>query len=167
MSMEDIKKQIIEKEKELKLFDETLKMYANQKEALENELNSLRRVLRENDPKYLGIPNICFSIIDENDHREIEYSKQRKERGFDSSELWNLDSTITEFILPRLKAFRESLCGYPSCLSDIEEWENILDKIIVAFQIYNSPYFMTEDNDLSIWEEGWNLFCEYFTRLWS
>jgi hypothetical protein len=25
---------------------------------------------KNRDPKYLGIPNICFSLIDENDDRE-------------------------------------------------------------------------------------------------
>jgi hypothetical protein len=37
------------------------------------------------DVKYLGIPNICFSLTDKNDKREKKLSKQRMVRGFDDS----------------------------------------------------------------------------------
>jgi hypothetical protein len=33
------------------------------------------------DFKYLGIPNICFSITDKEDKRETYFKKQRIERG--------------------------------------------------------------------------------------
>ena len=57
------------------------------------------------DPKNLGIPNINFSIYTDNDKREEKFLKQRLEIGFDESETWSLYTTISNFILPRLKKF--------------------------------------------------------------
>lgn len=65
------------------------------------------------DPKYLGIPNIQFSLTDKDDKREKNFSKQRIERGFDDSETWSLDSTITSFILPRLKDSKKLRLDFP------------------------------------------------------
>ena len=59
------------------------------------------------DPLTCGIPNICFSNVSalrSTDGRITEYKQQRIERGFDSSELWNLDTTVAKFLLPRLEA---------------------------------------------------------------
>lgn len=47
---------------------------------------------------------------------------------------WNLDVTIADFIIPRLKKFKKDTNGYPATLSSFEEWQNILDKIITAFE---------------------------------
>jgi hypothetical protein len=50
------------------------------------------------DVKYLGVPNICFSLTDKNDKRGIEFTKQRIERGFDYSKTWSLRDSIALFI---------------------------------------------------------------------
>ncbi len=84
---------------------------------------------------------------------------QRRRRGFDDSELWSLDDTILQFILPRLKRFRaKERVGWPGpqaifnidydkyeALSDeeqddlsdrsLEEWDRILDKMIRAIEL--------------------------------
>ena len=62
------------------------------------------------DPKELtkqGTPNICFSILSEGDDREEEYKQQRIKQGFDDSETWSLDTTVAQFLLPRLKRYQE------------------------------------------------------------
>ena len=41
------------------------------------------------------------------DYRHPKFKEQRKERGFDDTETWCLDSTITSFVLPRLERFKE------------------------------------------------------------
>lgn len=41
--------------------------------------------------------------LDGKDSRSEDWKKQRKERGFDSSELWSLGDTIVKFSLPRIK----------------------------------------------------------------
>jgi hypothetical protein len=119
------------------------------------------------DVKYLNIPNICFSLTDKYDDREVDYSKQRLLRGFDDSETWSLTDTICYFILPRLQRFKEINAGTPVPLTD-EEWNTILDKMIVAFQL------TCRDKGSRIWndeeskqiDEGLDLFREWFMALW-
>jgi len=95
------------------------------------------------DPKYLGIPNICFSLTDIDDKREKKYEKQRIERGFDDSELWSLDYTIIELILPRLKTFNKKYKDtfIKPCNTQKKFIEN-LNFIIKGFDLY-----LDEDND--------------------
>jgi hypothetical protein len=116
------------------------------------------------DPKNLGIPNINFSIYTDGDKREEKFSKQRLEQGFDESETWSLYTTISNFIIPRLKKFRDVTCAYPPELTP-EEWDNILDKMIKSFEIASNSDFMTEEQS-DEFREGFNLFNEYFFALW-
>lgn len=119
------------------------------------------------DIRYSNIPNICFSLVDENDYREKKYSKQRKKRGFDDSETWSLTDTISRFILPRLQRFKKIHSGMPVTLTT-EEWNDILDKMILAFELTN------RDNGIRDWseeeskqvDEGLDLFREWFLNLW-
>lgn len=54
--------------------------------------------------------------------RFFQFKKQRIERGFDDSSLWELFSDLAEYILPRIKAFKEmERSGYPSYFSEFEE----------------------------------------------
>lgn len=102
--------------------------------------------------------------IDKNDKRQKKWKKQRKQRGFDSTELWNLDVTITKFVLPRLKAFKEEIIGYPANLSE-KKWDKILDKIIAAFEILsNEDPFLYDDEKV---DNGLKLFAKYYNRLWD
>ena len=116
----------------------------------------------EKDPKYLGIPNICFSLTE--NKREIKYKKQRLKRGFDDSETWSLYTTIASFIVPRLKRFKKVNNGYPANLTE-EEWDTILDKMIFSFEnCDHDKLFEKEFYDK--YEEGINLFAKYFMGLW-
>jgi len=109
----------------------------------------------------------------------------------DGKEIVNLDLTLCTFILPRLKAFR--LYAVDSCpLIDVDatkepkqirgskeyslmfdEWLNILDKIILAFEYYLQPYNaendktnISSDQREKLIEEGFSLFGKYLTALW-
>lgn len=42
------------------------------------------------------------------DNRQKIWKKQYNERGFDNTQLWNLDYTIIQFITPRLKEFKKN-----------------------------------------------------------
>jgi hypothetical protein len=115
-----------------------------------------------------GIPNVCFSLVDENDNRWEKYTQQRLERGFDDSETWNLDATISMFIYPRLKAFIEDvkrLECHPGNIS-FDEWLNILNEILKAFEILSQDSERTEDEEKII-ERGLDLFREHFHNLWT
>lgn len=137
-----------------------------------------------------GIENVNFSLIDPDDDRWEKYKQQRLERGFDNSELWNLDSTIVKFILPRLKAFREIAYSTPGSLAyEFEQkgysneeankladkaWEEILDKIEWAFENYSNEPTSEPGKDFrkeykkynKKLDEGFKLFGKWFSAFW-
>lgn len=117
------------------------------------------------DPKYLGIPNISFSLVTPGDDREELFAKQRLERGFDSSELWSLKDTIANFILPRLKAFADDPCGHPGSFNNVEEWQTVLNKMVRSFELSNKDILTEKEH--SEWHAGMKLFKEYFFCLWN
>lgn len=95
------------------------------------------------------------------------FKAQHEERGFDDTELWNLDVSIAKFIFPRLKAFSKSGCR-PGHLEE-EEWLEILNKMIRSFEL------MSDDVDAFSYdakinmeiEEGLELFHQYYRNLWN
>jgi len=110
----------------------------------------------------------------------IKWWWQRRRRGFDDSELWNLDHTIAKFILPRLKRFKEICHGYPSELHvdgdgkiGEKRWDEILDKMIISFEaVINMDETILEGKEAyeaanKHHKEGMKLFCEYFGNLWD
>ena len=102
--------------------------------------------------------------IKETNKRFKKYRKMNKKLGFDATETWNLDNSIAQFTLPRLKYFRKHLNGYPSDLS-LPEWKVVLDKMIFAFEN------LIEDNldieNTKKVKEGFKLFGKYFMNLWD
>lgn len=112
-----------------------------------------------------GIKNVCFSMIDETDSRWETYTKQRLERGFDSSELWNLDATIAKFIYPRLKVFAENADGcHPSDVTQ-EEWNDILKRMVNGFELLSSDR-MKSDEEAQLEDDALDLFAQWFNGLW-
>lgn len=113
--------------------------------------------------------DVSFSLDDGTFEDSPLYAKQREERGWDDTEVWNLDYSISSFILPRLKVFRKIHHGHPSNLSE-NEWEEYLDKMILAFEL-NLSYEDLASDDLEEKEseikEGLALFAEYFNQLWD
>lgn len=109
-----------------------------------------------------NIPNVNFTLIDREDDRWDEYKKQRLERGFDNSETWSLDSTISKFIEPRLRVFREIHGGYPGNMTE-DEWDEILYKMIRAFEYINKDETYEHQDEV---KEGLDLFREHFFGLW-
>ena len=78
----------------------------------------------------------------------------------------DLDYTIAEFVVPRLKLFKKEVDCHPQEFNSLEEWKNVLDKMIKAFdnmEIFYSP----SDKDLkNAVEEGLNLFRKHYHDLW-
>ena len=109
--------------------------------------------------------------------------------GIKSSELWSLDATLTDLILPRIKAFRKmERHGYPVLGRDIKadsnsssadderveaEWENILFDIEKGFEAHKKltgEGFDTHEEDF--WSEetvqkALRLFAEHYGHLWD
>ena len=116
-----------------------------------------------------GIPNVCFTLIDETDERWDEYEKQRLERGFDVSETWSFDATISKFIYPRMKVFLEDtkrLGIHPADLNSVDEWVDIIEKMIKGFELLTLDRIKTDDENKII-EEALDLFREHFHSLWT
>lgn len=105
-----------------------------------------------------------------------------------NSELWHLDCTICEWIVPRLKQFKKINCAYPGIdpMDTPEKWDEALDKMIRAFELAKyDPIDLDENlvpadydeydhkkykNIAEKWknkvDEGLQLFATWFTSLW-
>ena len=106
--------------------------------------------------------------------------------GIKESELWSLDATLTDLILPRIKAFRKmERHGYPVLGKDIEkvygvdddrkeaDWENILFDIERGFEAHKkltAAEFNTHAEELwaeETMQKGLRLFAEHYAHLWD
>lgn len=94
--------------------------------------------------------------------RDLQFYQQRRKWGFDDSDLWNLDMTIAEFALPRIKKFREANFCYPNGTT-LEEWNEILDKIIFAFEKITQDKHLEFPKEI---QEGTELFGKWMQALW-
>lgn len=119
-----------------------------------------------------GRKNVNFSVDSTSAHSE-ECVKQRMTRGFDDTELWNLDHTIVKFILPRLKEFKKLSKGsYPNEVGTEEKWQEILEKIIVGLEYYlekDRVMDITENEAngrMFVMEEAFQLLIKHFVNLW-
>lgn len=132
----------------------------------------------KNDP--LGIKNVNFSddsASNVNDDRYNIWMKERLTQGFDSTELWSLSNTISQFVLPRLKEFKKIHHGYPGSIKNPQEWDELLDDMIFAFEYhlddYNEKSYVSKDGslidteDYSKFKFGITKFAEYFMDLWD
>ena len=78
--------------------------------------------------------------------RRIRFFFQRRIRGFDDSETWNLDVTFLNWLYPRFKRFIELNGGYPMDRKTFEEWDNELKyreeqlKMLVDYGAFDFPY---------------------------
>ena len=98
---------------------------------------------------------------------EFKHYKQRVVRGWDDSDIWSLDYTISQFVLPRLKGLKEQKGCHPNTLT-VQEWDDIMDKMILAFELN------IKDTDDGIDKEereqmkkGLALFAKYYCSLWD
>lgn len=99
----------------------------------------------------------------------LKMKYQKTARGFTDEELWNLDCTFVDWIIPRLKVFKEKTIGYPADVKSPEEWDKILDKIIKAFELYKQAPcddLKQLHMDNQIIKEGFELFAKRIHNLW-
>lgn len=104
------------------------------------------------------------------DKRRHKWYRQCKKFGFDDRDTWSLFTTISVFVLPRLKRFRSVAAGYPSDLTQ-EEWNGLLDKMIFAMDFLANEDEINLKRDVPIEEyrkvqEGCELFGKWFRDLW-
>lgn len=92
---------------------------------------------------------------------------QRRFRGWDDSETWSMDYTFVEWIIPRLKRFKQLENGHPSDLS-WETWQRILDDMIEGFEFYLKEDELTnyEKREDGKFKKAMFLFYTYLENLW-
>lgn len=106
--------------------------------------------------------------------RSLGFNQQRFERGFDNSDLWNLDSTLAKLIKKRLQAFKAcGLQGWPKKnkkqigeFYSQEEVGEILDSMITAFDLYNQSDIRTKKEMKQI-QKGFKNFITHYNDLWN
>ncbi len=117
------------------------------------------------DIKYLGVPNICFSLTDKEDSREPEFILQRIKTGFDESETWSLRDTIANFIIPRLERYIE--IAEETIVRDkklINDTNNLLLSLKLVVRDNGSSIYTNEEEKQLI--TGLNCFSKVFMSLW-
>lgn len=127
---------------------------------------ALCKKLKQPKANYFG----CFTELGHKDKRLKKFVQERKEFGFDESELWSLRSSIANFTLPRLKKFAEIHISTPANMS-AEEWQNKLNSMILALeycvtQLYDHSNPPSEQMMCKI-DQGFKDFGEYFLDLWD
>lgn len=110
----------------------------------------------ESQYSYFG----CANTLPKTDDRLEKFRKQREERGFDETEMWNLDKTVAAFILPRIKYYAEHYISTPEDEADME-------LIIFAFTMLASEEFHYAAEDYKKIQKGLRLFMEYLPSLWT
>lgn len=126
--------------------------------------------------------------------RAITFWWQRRTRGFDDSDLWSLDYTILRFTLPRLKALREMVHGFPgeflyadeteqavwayeALPSEAQErisneafqrWKDTIGEMIESIELWleHDGNFENDEQEKRF-QKGWVLFQKYFFALWD
>lgn len=117
------------------------------------------------DIRYIGVPNICFSLLSKGDEREKQFRKQRIKQGFDESETWSLSDTICNFIIPRLKMFIEVTT---ETKSRDKEFIGKCEKMLVAFELLarDKGIRLFTDEEKKKVNKGLALFSKLFESLW-
>jgi thiamine kinase-like enzyme len=110
--------------------------------------------------KPLNYYGCAFNVLKEDDERKPKWAEQRDKWGFDDTETWNLDNTIVDFILPRLKRFVKVTNGYPNEFKNMREWKKTLNKIIKGLEKYEDDFRGEES------KEAIGLLFKHFSSLW-
>lgn len=110
------------------------------------------------DKRYYGLAH----EMREDDDRLPGWFNQIKERGFDSTEMWNLDLTFVKFMTPRLESFKNTL---PE--KDIQQIKD-LDLIINCFiKRINDPSYYSNIDLIKEISEAYILFAKILPGLWN
>lgn len=100
--------------------------------------------------------------------RAVKHWWQRRIRGWDDTDTWNLDIATAKFLAPRLKLFRELNNGYPGRepFDTPEKWDAALERMQKAMEYWAAEGPWEEPNETAKHEEGIRLFGEWFGALW-
>ena len=116
------------------------------------------------------------------------WTPTEEDEGVREQELWSLDMTLTDYILPRIIAFRKmKRHGYPVSDADVAsyndtndeetkaseahamaEWENILFDIEMAFKtLKDTMHYDRSTKQEEAIKHGLALFAKHYEHLWD
>lgn len=116
-----------------------------------------------------------ITAIDSGQSRQLYYYWQRDWRGFDGSEMWSLDSTILNWLIPRLEEFSywSSGHGWPNGIKNGEikylDGGKVTEEMVEGFKLlkdhlYNHKVSVSDKQKIN---RSFNLFKEHFGNLWT
>lgn len=125
--------------------------------------------------KHEYVKRTYITFIEDGQARQWWYYWQRNWRGFDASDMWNLDSRILDWLIPRLKRFADDAKGHGWPTMNGKEIEyrdgrEITEQMVEGFELLKKSY----DTDKDLNERGmqkvnlaFNLFKKHFDNLWT
>ena len=129
--------------------------------------------------KYMGldffgkhVERTYITAIDSSQSRQLYYYWQRNFQGFDGSEIWNLDSKILEYLIPRLEYFSKygGDQGWPIMKNGELEYikgKVFVDEMIKGFKLYKEDRMHYTEYEKRCMNRAFNLFKEHFGNLWT
>lgn len=112
-----------------------------------------------------------YIILISEDTRQLYYYWQRDRRGFDGSDMWNLEAKILEWLIPRLECFVKVSKGHgwPVLKNGIVEYSdgsNLAEEMLTGFKIYQEKDSW-DKKDTQLVNRAFNLFKKHFSDLWT
>jgi len=94
---------------------------------------------------------------------------QRARHEFSEDQFWGLDHTVARLVVAGIKSQRAAAHGYPGELGSWEEWDEILAKIQISFQVFldHSGWWDESSEYEKIFQGGMALFAKWFGGLWD
>jgi len=119
--------------------------------------------------------------------KEVYRFYQRGVRGYGDRDLWNFDYYLANIISKGLQQFKRDSFTYPSDFKDEIEWENAIVDVIYTFQVekmqmegqclipknnkerkqfnkVKGDFKILSEQEVAIYNRGWNLFRKYFAH---
>ncbi len=102
-------------------------------------------------------------------------------RGVSDDEVWSLDITFAEWIVPRLKLLKEVKCGVPSTFlpntkdgrytdkqveAGAKKYNDMLDEMIAGFELYANDGCSLDSEQTKKVNRSMDLFKKHFYTLW-
>jgi hypothetical protein len=138
-------------------------------------MNIFKKIIELPENLYYHIKFFCDDV-----RNETIWSYQRLFRGYDDRWRWDVAGELTPILIDCLTFYKNETSCYPSSLANREEWNKILDDIILGFKARKEIDFLFQkefktDDDLlkeyrkleKIKIRGMKLFSKYYDSLWD
>jgi len=131
--------------------------------------------IKENPP-YSGVKDKRQSKS-----RRKKMRKFKHKYGFEYSDIWDLDQTLTGFLLPRMAFFAEKHTGFPCNLDNLNEngeiknrdklaneYQEKLNTIVEGLYLYYSrELYQMNKEEQELWEKAKQYLVEVWSGLWD